>query len=389
MSSNPKISIIVIYNSNTGLEECLDTIVNQSFSNIEILCINNSSKDDAQNIVKEFSSTDKRIKLIDLPIENDSDYAKKIGLGIAGGDFVIFIDEIKPIDKDLIKNLYLETVTKPKNTLKSNHLYRAGFLENIEEVSDIITYKVQDEVKKLCSSLEAEKLSFHKEWDNFYKINNENIENKLYTILCRFNQLESLFYEREEKIRGNAYKFEVEQKNHTDEEIHKVYQDIEKVYDYIKSEINLKGADINNVYESITKNNEYINQIIENRIQSVYNAIDTIQNPAIDKIEELEKEMVTRYVNLKRIIDVQIDELKARMQAIATGQPIENSDNNTIYRENNIDNLYSQINNLSSVFYEEISKLYKEFNARLNNEKEEFQYNLEQKINEIRNEVQK
>lgn len=388
MSSNPKISIIVIYSSNTGLEECLDTIVNQSFSNIEILCINNSSKDDAQSIVKELSLTDKRVKLIELPIENDSDYAKKIGMGLAGGDFVIFIDEIKPIDKDLIKNLYLETVTKQKSTLKSNHLYRAGFLENIEEVSDIITYKVQEEVKRLCSDLESEKLSFHKEWDNFYKINNENIENKLYTILCRFNQLESLFYEKDEKFNKHFYQFEYDQKTHIDEEIHKVYEDIEKVYNYIKSEINLKGVDINNAYESITKNNEYINQIIENKIQAVYNAIDTIQNPAMDRIDELEKEMVTRYVNLKRIIDVQIDELQAKMEAITSGQPIENAQNDTCGK-NNIDNLYSQINNLSSVFYEEISKLYKEFNDRLNKEKEEFQYNIEQKINEIKNEIQK
>ncbi len=390
--NNPKISIILIYNSSEGLEECLDTVVNQSFSNIEILCINNLSKDNAQDIVKKYSLNDKRIELINIPVENDIEYAKKIGMGLASGDFVIFIDEIKPIDIDLIKNLYFEAVTKQKNKLLSNHLYRAEYLENIDEISDILNYKVrekvEEEIKKLRADFEKEKTVLHNEWDNFYKINNENIENKSYTLLCRFNQLENLFYERENKINENAYNFEVEQKKHTDEEIHKIYLDIEKVYDYIKSEINLKGADINNVYEAITKNNEYINQIIENKLQAVYNAIDTIQNPAMEKIEEMEKEMVTRYVNLKRVIDVQVDELKAKMELIASGQPMENSDIN-VCDKNNADNLYSQINNLSSVFYDEISKLYKEFNDRLNKEKEELQYNIEQKINEIRNEIKK
>ena len=93
--NNPKISIILIYNSSEGLEECLDTIVNQSFSNIEILCINNLSKDNAQDIVKKYSFNDKRIELINIPVENDIEYAKKIGMGLASGDFVIFIDEIK------------------------------------------------------------------------------------------------------------------------------------------------------------------------------------------------------------------------------------------------------------------------------------------------------
>ena len=61
-----KISIIVpIYNSEKDLEQCIESIVNQTYNNLEIILVNDGSKDNSVNICKKWESNDSRIILID------------------------------------------------------------------------------------------------------------------------------------------------------------------------------------------------------------------------------------------------------------------------------------------------------------------------------------
>ena len=60
-----KLSIIIpIYNSEKYLRQCLDSIVNQTYQNLEIILIDDGSKDDSYSICKEYRKKDKRIKYI-------------------------------------------------------------------------------------------------------------------------------------------------------------------------------------------------------------------------------------------------------------------------------------------------------------------------------------
>ena len=90
--NNPKISVIVpVYNVEKYLPECLDSIINQTLRDIEIICLNDGSTDNSLSILKEYASKDERIILIDK--KNDGlGYTRKVGLDIAKGKYILFCD---------------------------------------------------------------------------------------------------------------------------------------------------------------------------------------------------------------------------------------------------------------------------------------------------------
>ena len=61
---NPKISVIIpVYNTQEYLSECLDSLINQTLSNIEIICIDDGSTDNSADILHEYQELDTRIKV--------------------------------------------------------------------------------------------------------------------------------------------------------------------------------------------------------------------------------------------------------------------------------------------------------------------------------------
>lgn len=64
----PKISVIVpVYNVQNYLRQCLDSIIGQSFSNFEMICINDGSTDDSPQILEQYAALDSRIRIISQP----------------------------------------------------------------------------------------------------------------------------------------------------------------------------------------------------------------------------------------------------------------------------------------------------------------------------------
>ena len=91
--NNPKISVIIpVYNGIDYIEECLDSIVNQTLKEIEIICVNDGSIDNSLSILKEYASEDNRIKIIDKENEGQG-YARKVGLDNATGKYIMFCDQ--------------------------------------------------------------------------------------------------------------------------------------------------------------------------------------------------------------------------------------------------------------------------------------------------------
>jgi hypothetical protein len=137
--------------------------------------------------------------------------------------------------------------------------------------------------------------------------------------------------------------------------------------------------EINKVYEEITKNYNYTEQLVDKKTMEAQNFFNNDKNIIWQKIHELEKEIIVRYVNIKRLLDVQMDEIKLQIQ---TGQAPDGILEKNV--EENINNICSKLNNLSSVFYEELSKIYKEMNEKLIKTKEDDKYYFEQKMNEMK-----
>ena len=105
----PKISVIIpVYNVEPYLKRCLDSVINQTLTDIEIICINDCSTDGSLLIVNEYANKDNRIKLIDLPKNIGAGGAKNKGLEVAQGEYLSFIDPDDEIDLDFFEKLYIK-----------------------------------------------------------------------------------------------------------------------------------------------------------------------------------------------------------------------------------------------------------------------------------------
>lgn len=103
----PKVSIIIpVYNVEKYLKECLDSVVNQTLSDIEIICINDCSPDNSLSIIKEYTNNDSRIKLIDLEQNQGQGAAKNIGIDNAQGEYIMFLDPDDWLETDACELAY-------------------------------------------------------------------------------------------------------------------------------------------------------------------------------------------------------------------------------------------------------------------------------------------
>uniref|UniRef100_A0A832G255 Glycosyltransferase family 2 protein n=1 Tax=Ignavibacterium album TaxID=591197 RepID=A0A832G255_9BACT len=89
---NPLVSIIVpVYNAEAYLEQCINSLVNQTYKNLEIILVNDGSTDKSQNIIELFASQDQRIKVICKNNEGLS-FARNNGIEAATGKYLVFLD---------------------------------------------------------------------------------------------------------------------------------------------------------------------------------------------------------------------------------------------------------------------------------------------------------
>lgn len=83
--------VIPIYNVENFLAECLDSVLSQSYTNIEILAINDGSTDNSGAVLDEYAQKDSRIRAIHIPNGGVSN-ARNTGIEKANGDFIYFLD---------------------------------------------------------------------------------------------------------------------------------------------------------------------------------------------------------------------------------------------------------------------------------------------------------
>ena len=105
MDNSKMISIIVpIYNVEKYLDKCLESIVNQTYKNIEIILVNNGSTDNSLNIAEKWKYRDNRIKVFSIDNKGVS-YARNYGIKVSNGNYIAFIDSDDWIDRDMYETL--------------------------------------------------------------------------------------------------------------------------------------------------------------------------------------------------------------------------------------------------------------------------------------------
>ena len=104
--SKPAISVIIpVYNAQDGIKRCVDSLLNQSFKNFEIILLNDGSKDNSLNILKEYELKYSFVRVIDKQNEGVAVTRNK-GILLAEGDYTMFMDNDDFVDSDYLETFY-------------------------------------------------------------------------------------------------------------------------------------------------------------------------------------------------------------------------------------------------------------------------------------------
>lgn len=102
----PKVSVVIpIYNAEKYLRQCLDSIVEQTLKDIEIICVDDGSKDQSLSIIQEYAQKDSRVKVITKPNAGYG-HSMNMGLDAATGEYFGIVDSDDYILPDMYETLY-------------------------------------------------------------------------------------------------------------------------------------------------------------------------------------------------------------------------------------------------------------------------------------------
>ena len=129
---NSLISIIIpVYNAEKYIERCLESLLTQTYSNIEILCIDDCSKDNSLNILKKIKEQDNRIKLYQLGQNCGPATARNIGLEHACGEYIMFCDNDDTYAPNMCEQMLTTMITENTDIVTCQANIHNSFLNPI------------------------------------------------------------------------------------------------------------------------------------------------------------------------------------------------------------------------------------------------------------------
>ncbi len=159
------ISIIVpVYKTESYLAKCLNSIINQTYKNLEIILIDDGSPDHCGKICDEFSTRDPRIKVIHQPNEGIS-AARNAGLKIASGEYIGFVDSDDWIDDDMFEILFNGISKYDAQIAICGYYYAGGNKHKEVKEKDTTLYNRKDALRNL---LHDETFTSHV-WNKLFK----------------------------------------------------------------------------------------------------------------------------------------------------------------------------------------------------------------------------
>lgn len=141
MISNPKISVVIpVYNASEYLQKCLDSLVYQTYSNLEIICINDGSTDSSLEILEEYAKKDSRI-VIKSQENSGASVARNFGMKVATGDYISFVDA----DDWVYLNLYQSFVDAIQKSDVEIWMFNvASYVEGVNDVAPRVFFEATD-----------------------------------------------------------------------------------------------------------------------------------------------------------------------------------------------------------------------------------------------------
>ena len=153
--NQPLVSIILpVYNAQSHLARCIESICAQTYQNLEIILLNDGSKDNSLPVCEEYRKKDPRILLVDKANSGVSD-TRNLGLRLAGGEYIQFVDSDDYIDPDYTEHLvaaaehaHADFVIAPYKMVITPEATKPGqAIEKLQEKLGIEPEKKQPEIR--------------------------------------------------------------------------------------------------------------------------------------------------------------------------------------------------------------------------------------------------
>ena len=193
----PKVSIVIpIYNHEKYLRECLDSVVNQTMNDIEIICVNDGSTDGSFAILKEYANNDNRLKIVDKK-NTGLGPSRNVGLDYISGEYVMFLDS-----DDMLRNNACEIAYEKIKESNSDIL---SFGWHVFTDTDNPGYKKISKDYKLVDK----NISFmNKDWEKALETDHPYSWNKIYkTIFIKdYRFLKTKFFAEEIDMNYKLFK---------------------------------------------------------------------------------------------------------------------------------------------------------------------------------------
>lgn len=299
------ISVIVpIYNTAKFLSTCIESIIDQTYQDLEIILVNDASTDNSIRICNTFREKDNRIVLIDKQQNEGVEKARYDGILTATGDYICFVDSDDWLEKDTLKRMYEKAVETDADYVEVG-------MQRVLDRHKIIKKKAYSTIKGLITQPQL----FDSYYISFFGVNilSVNIWGKLYKSSILQNPPHPIGLAMGEDLYFNLEIFPHLQKIYIDDYIGynyrfggmttqynknllsnlKVLYSIKKrkiekykynkASDYIR--IELKGVFISDIYQRILfhygSKEDIINQINQELTDPIWNDIQQIKDPKI------------------------------------------------------------------------------------------------------------
>lgn len=136
-----EVSVVVpIYNAGKKLEKCIKSILNQTFTNFELILVNDGSTDNSINICKKYELKDNRVRVIDKKNEG-SIATRNRGVMEASGDYIMFVDADDYIATTAIEKLYIDAKDKDLDIIVCNTYKVLGDRAIIKQINNSHYFK--------------------------------------------------------------------------------------------------------------------------------------------------------------------------------------------------------------------------------------------------------
>lgn len=188
-----KLSIVIpIHNADAYLERCLNSVVSQTLKDIEIICVDDNSKDKSSEILQSFAKKDARVRILTLSETSGQSHARNVGISKAQGEFIGFVDADDFVDCQMFEKMVENAVENSSDIV----MCKATVYDTAKD-----SYFEDDEYCNLsCFSEKFDKKTFsHKDTLAFWEKINVAVWNKIYRFeflkSCRVKFQEGYIYE--------------------------------------------------------------------------------------------------------------------------------------------------------------------------------------------------